>query len=126
VKILFSGDTVIDKRHWGSMALPIAWGRLMLSLSPASSNAGFYWLLTSKGYKTYRFLPVFFREFYPRYDAQTPEFERVLLASAAAARMTRATVSRHTSLEMSRPIWVSLRLTLRSRPRSASAPSVSS
>ena len=46
--------------------------------------------------------------------------------STAAARMTRATVSRHTSREMSRPIWVSLRLTLRSRPRSASAPSVSS
>jgi hypothetical protein len=28
-----------------------------------------FWFLISKGYKTYRFLPVFFHEFYPRYDA---------------------------------------------------------
>jgi hypothetical protein len=31
-----------------------------------------YWLLISSGYKTYRFLPVFFREFYPTYERPTP------------------------------------------------------
>ena len=35
VKILFSGDTIIEKDHWGSLALPVAWGRLMLSLCAA-------------------------------------------------------------------------------------------
>ena len=63
VKVLFSGDTVIDKSHWGSMALPVAWGRLMLSLLATHPGMELYWLLTSKGYKTYRFLPVFFQEF---------------------------------------------------------------
>jgi hypothetical protein len=26
VKIVFSGDTIIDKNHWGSMALPLVLG----------------------------------------------------------------------------------------------------
>lgn len=86
VKILFSGDTIIDKSHWGSMALPIAWGRLMLSLCAAHPEAELYWLLTSKGYKTYRFLPVFFHEFYPRCNTPIPALENALLTSIALAR----------------------------------------
>ena len=31
-----------------------------------------YWLLISSGYRTYRFLPTFWKVFYPRYDAATP------------------------------------------------------
>jgi hypothetical protein len=85
-KILFSGDTIIDKNHWGSLALPVAWGRLMLSLQAAYPHAELYWLLTSKGYKTYRFLPVFFQEFYPCHTAETPAFERTLLRSVASQR----------------------------------------
>jgi hypothetical protein len=83
VKILFSGDTIIDRNHWGSLALPVAWGRLMLSLQAADPDTGLYWLLTSKGYKTYRFLPVFFREFYPGCTGDMPGFEQALLTSVA-------------------------------------------
>lgn len=85
-KILFSGDTIINKGHWGSMALPVAWGRLMLSLQTSYPDTELYWLLTSKGYKTYRFLPVFFHEFYPCYTAETPAFEKTLLCSVATQR----------------------------------------
>jgi len=86
VKILFSGDTVIEKKYWGSLALPVAWGRLMLSLLAAHPGMNLYWLLTSKGYKTYRFLPVFFREFYPCHATETPAFEKNLLQSVAIRR----------------------------------------
>jgi len=86
IKVLFSGDTVIDKRHWGSMALPVAWGRLMLSLLAAQPGVDFYWLLTSKGYKTYRFLPVFFREFQPCYNAGPTACQKELLRSIALHR----------------------------------------
>jgi hypothetical protein len=85
-KILFSGDTIIDKKHWGSLALPLAWGRLMLSLCAAHPASELFWLLTSKGYKTYRFLPVFFHEFYPCFARETPPFEKALLESAARRR----------------------------------------
>ena len=86
MKVLFSGDTVIEKSHWGSMALPVAWGRLMLSLLEPHPDLNLYWLLTSKGYKTYRFLPVFFRQFLPCYNAEPAAFERELLQSIAIRR----------------------------------------
>jgi hypothetical protein len=85
-RILFSGDTIIEKNHWGSLALPVAWGRLMLSLCAARPDSELFWLLTSKGYKTYRFLPVFFHRFYPCCDGETPAFEKALLEGVAGQR----------------------------------------
>jgi len=73
IKVLFSGDTIIEKQHWNTMALPLAWGRLMLDYCDQYKEHDIYWLLTSKGYKTYRFLPVFFKEYYPHCEVETPE-----------------------------------------------------
>jgi hypothetical protein len=86
MKVLFSGDTVIEKSHWGSMALPVAWGRLMLSLLETHPDVDLYWLLTSKGYKTYRFLPVFFQKFQPCYNAKPAALDEKLLQSVAIQR----------------------------------------
>jgi hypothetical protein len=68
---LFSGDTIVARDRWGDNALSRVWGRLALSLIDTFPTAELYWFLISKGYKTYRFLPLFFREFYPRYDFAT-------------------------------------------------------
>ena len=83
VNVLFSGDTIIERSHWGSLALPVAWGRLMRSLLAADPERELYWLLTTKGYKTYRFLPVFFRNFIPAPGIAIPPFERDLIESLA-------------------------------------------
>jgi hypothetical protein len=83
VSALFSGDTIVAQEHWGDIALARTWGRLALSLidrheseesetRPGSPCHGLYWFLISKGYKTYRFLPLFFHEFFPRCDVPTP------------------------------------------------------
>ncbi len=72
VKALFSGDTIIDRRHWGDRALTHAGGQLAMSLLDKWIDAELYWFLISQGFRTYRFLPVFFRDFYPRYDVPTP------------------------------------------------------
>ncbi len=81
VNVIFSGDTIIDRNYWGSMALPFAWGDLMLSVLSKQPEKRLYWLLTTKGYKTYRFLPRFFLEFYPSCEKEAPPFERSLLCS---------------------------------------------
>jgi hypothetical protein len=86
VNVLFSGDTIIEKSHWGSLALPVAWGRLMTSLQASDPAREFYWLLTTKGYKTYRFLPVFFRDFHPCPGVIMPPFERTLINNLATLR----------------------------------------
>lgn len=83
VRVLFSGDTIIDKACWGTLALPLAWGRLMLGLLDEEPETPLYWLLTSKGYKTYKFLPVFFREFHPCVGVPVPEFADAIRTVAA-------------------------------------------
>jgi hypothetical protein len=72
VKALFSGDTIIRRDCWGDQALSHTWGRFALALIDAHPCEEWYWFLISQGYKTYRFLPLFFHEFYPRHDAATP------------------------------------------------------
>lgn len=82
VTALFSGDTIVSVEKWGDPALTLAWGRLATSLIDEIAGP-LYWFLISKGYKTYRFLPLFFREFYPRVDRPTPpEIQHVLRALA--------------------------------------------
>jgi hypothetical protein len=86
IKALFSGDTIVAREHWGDNALAHVWGRLALSLIDTFGEGELYWFLISKGYKTYRFLPVFFREFYPRHDAPTPAEARAIIDALARSR----------------------------------------
>lgn len=86
VRVVFSGDTVIDPACWGTEALPRAWIRLVMSPANGAGDAPFYWFLICKGYKTYRYLPLFVNEFYPRFDARTPPATRALIDSLATRR----------------------------------------
>lgn len=70
--VLFSGDTIVHPEYWSETELMHHWGKLALKLIDASYKP-LYWFLISMGYRTYRFLPVFFKEFYPRYNLETPE-----------------------------------------------------
>ncbi len=72
-QILFSGDTVVDQSYRFSSLLAGLWGQLALSLMDQHAEQSLYWFLISKGYKTYRYLPLFFHEFYPRRDMETPK-----------------------------------------------------
>jgi hypothetical protein len=86
VKALFSGDTIIHRECWGDPALSHVWGRLALALIDAYRGEELYWFLISQGYKTYRFLPIFFHEFYPRHDLPTPDWARVIVDTLACSR----------------------------------------
>src|SRR5262249_16026701 len=76
VRALFSGDTVIHREYWGSQELTRTWLRFAGDALTASGGPPFYWFLIPKAYPTYLYLPLFFRAFYPRYDAATPPFEQ--------------------------------------------------
>lgn len=86
VRALFSGDTIVDRQHWARNPLTGLWGRLSLALVDRYVSGPLYWFLISKGYKTYRFLPLFFREFYPRADRPTPPREQHLLGMLGQAK----------------------------------------
>jgi hypothetical protein len=76
-RFLFSGDTIVDRAYWQEQRLAGCFGHLMLRLMGTHGEDELYWFLISKGYRTYRFLPVFFREFFPR-----PETTPAKLAAA--------------------------------------------
>jgi hypothetical protein len=69
---LFSGDTIVERSCWGQTLLAQAWGQLALDLIDRYPAGALHWFLISKGYKTYRYLPLFFREYYPRRTSATP------------------------------------------------------
>jgi hypothetical protein len=69
---VFSGDTVLDKRYWGSRALGRAFLRYLLLEKLRRPAEPLYWLLISKGYKTYLMMANNFAEHYPRYERSAP------------------------------------------------------
>lgn len=79
IRALFSGDTIIRPDFWGSLELPRVWGRFMMRMIEEAGTEEIYWFLISSGYKTYRFLPVFFQEYFPRHDRPTPpDLQKIL------------------------------------------------
>lgn len=84
VMVVYSGDTIVERAWWGSPVLARAWIRSVRRLVPASAEV--YWLLLTSGFRTYRFLPVFFRAFHPSVDRETPTAERALLDAIAGER----------------------------------------
>lgn len=83
VTALFSGDTIVDRAWWSQNPLSRVWGRFARSLMDRYPAGSFYWFLISKGYRTYRFLPLFFHEFYPHFARPTPAREAALLSAFA-------------------------------------------
>lgn len=79
VAAFFSGDTIVARECWGEMELPGLWARHVFALRAAMPERQVFWFLICSGYKTYRFLPVFFREFHPTVRAPMPAFERQVL-----------------------------------------------
>ncbi len=73
VNIIYSGDTIVTPEAWGTTATPAlgwrAWMRCALHFTGPMFTYG---LLLTSGFRTYRFLPVFRNEFFPRFDTATP------------------------------------------------------
>jgi hypothetical protein len=72
----FSGDTIVAREYWGETILSRLWSQTVFAegdrIVVERPAAQVYWFLICSGYKTFRFLPVFFREFYPHPAATTP------------------------------------------------------
>jgi hypothetical protein len=86
ITVLSSGDTIAAPEAWGSTALCRTWIESARRVHARSSHGPLLWLLLSSGYRTYRFLPVFWREFFPRFDRPTPQPTRELLLALARQR----------------------------------------
>jgi hypothetical protein len=86
INMIYSGDTIVTPEAWGTMALPRAWVAGVEALRAALPPGRCFWLLLTSGFRTYRFLPVFWREFFPRFDVPTPPGIQKLLRTVAGER----------------------------------------
>jgi hypothetical protein len=86
VSVIYSGDTIVAPEAWGTTALSRAWIACVRQLREHYPRGKYYWLLLTSGFRTYRFLPVFWREFYPRFDVATPVNQKNLLDQLACER----------------------------------------
>ena len=66
---------------------PRAWIRAVYDLRAGMPAGELYWLLLTSGFRTYRFLSVFWRRFYPRFDAPTPPRAKRLLDALSRERL---------------------------------------
>lgn len=89
VRVLFSGDTVVDAASRGQQALAFAWVRLAATIR-AESTDPLYWLLICKGHRTYRYLPAFSRTFHPAAGVETPPAAQRLIDALARERFGNA------------------------------------
>jgi hypothetical protein len=86
IRAVFSGDTIVDRAHWGEQELGRCWSRYVSGLYAEEPDVPLYWFLISKGYRTYLYLPLFFETFYPNRQVPTPEFEQRVLDALATTK----------------------------------------
>ncbi|MDJ0849753.1 MAG: hypothetical protein QNK04_15380 [Myxococcota bacterium] len=86
LSVVYSGDTIVDRAAWGGSALFRAWIQAVRTLHRDHGRGRLLWLLIVSGFRTYRLLPVFFREFFPRYDRPAPAATRSLVDRLARER----------------------------------------
>lgn len=79
VKIIYSGDTVISENCRGEIELMRAWWRFSYQIQKENVDMDVYWMLISKGWRTYKFFPLFLKDFYPNKSVPTPDYFRYFI-----------------------------------------------
>lgn len=82
-RAVFSGDTIVHHQFWGGQTLPLAWCRLAGRIKAQAPGLPLYWFLISKGHRTYRYLPLFAKRFYPTWRYETPSAIQALMDGLA-------------------------------------------
>lgn len=86
VPVVFSGDTAVLPEYRSSFALGQQLARYFHNAYERHPGRPVSYVLITKGWRTYKILPFFFREFFPRQDTSTPQFARALMDAFGRAR----------------------------------------
>ena len=84
-RVVYSGDTVVAREHWGQQALAFDWITRMGALKRERPGMPLYWFLLVKGHRTFRYLPLFTQSFYPHWQVDRSDLKP--LADALALEM---------------------------------------
>jgi hypothetical protein len=84
--VVYSGDTIVHESTRGTTLLSSAWIGAVNRLRGELGKDRLWWLLLASGFRTYRFLPTFWRTFWPHHAETTPPARQKLLDSLAKER----------------------------------------
>lgn len=79
VKGIFSGDTAVLPEYRNSTGLGVELSRYFMQVYEQFLRHEVYYILISKGWRTYKILPFFFKDFSPRYDKQTSAGDKAVM-----------------------------------------------
>ena len=68
IRIVYSGDTVVDRAHWGQQALAFCWISRINEIKRENPALPLYWFVIVKGHRTFKYLPTFGKSFYPHWS----------------------------------------------------------
>ena len=72
IRVIFSGDTIIDHRYWAKNDFAFAWIRFSARIKSEAPEIPLFWFLIVKGHRTYRYMGVFGKRYYPAPGWDTP------------------------------------------------------
>ena len=122
LRAIYSGDTIIDRPHWGTQALAFAWLRFAGAVKAQVRDLPLYWFLIVKGHRTYRYLSAFSIDFYPHWQLPTPAWAQSVMTGLARRRFNdaydaeRGVVSFPQSRGHLKPAWAAIESEEASRP----------
>lgn len=121
-RVLFSGDTIIHHEYWGNQTLADAFCHFAGQVKAQQPDVPLYWFLISKGYRTYRYLHLFSRTYWPHFATRQPSPLQTLLNSLARKRFGDAydpltgLIRFPSSRGQLRTDWAGIRDNLKDRP----------
>ena len=79
VKAIFSGDTVVLPEYRSSTGLGIELSRYFMHVREQFPRHSVYYILISKGWRSYKIMLFFFKDFAPRYDKPTAPYDKAVM-----------------------------------------------
>lgn len=79
VKAVFSGDTIVLPEYRSSTGFGVELIRYFMQVREQFPQHTVYYILISKGWRTYKIMPFFFKEFSPRYDKPTSACDKAVM-----------------------------------------------
>lgn len=68
IRVVYSGDTIVERAHWGQQQLAFTWISRIGQIKSAAPEVPLYWLLLVKGHRTFKYLCVFGYSFFPHWE----------------------------------------------------------
>lgn len=85
-QIVYSGDTIVHQEFWGEQTLPETWIALTGQFKSEYPDQKLFWFLIVKGHRTYRYLSIFSKNYFPCHNRKTPTDTQQLINTLASAR----------------------------------------